>query len=189
MLTLVKTYRAWRSDHRGVAAIEFALAVPILLSLFLGGVDVMRVMLLHQKVEKIAYAMADLVTQQDQLTRANMNDYYEAPSEIIAPFTFGANGVVIITSIYRDVGDPVSGKVRWRDSGGGTLVRTSRIGAVGANAVLPGGLTLNERDNVLIAEVYYRFEQLFPVDFLDVEDIYKAAVYKPRLGSQISAPQ
>jgi hypothetical protein len=189
MMNMFASYRRWRNDNRGVAAIEFALAVPILLSLFLGSIDILRAMLFHQKVEKIAYAMADLTTQQDQLTRAMMDDYYEAPGKIMEPFTFGSSGLVIITSVYRDVGDPVSGKVRWRDSGGGTLVRTSRIGAVGANAVLPGGLTLNERDNVLIAEVFYGFDQLFPVDFMDIEDIYKAAIYKPRLGSQLSAPQ
>lgn len=185
--SMVKRLHNWLKDSRGIAAIEFALAAPLLVTLLLGSADILRLMLLHQKVEKVAYTMADLVTQGEQITAGDMAEYYMAPAELMDPFTFAENGRVIITSVYRGDEDAV-GKVRWRSEGGGTLVRTSEIGEINADATLPGGLVLNTRDNVIVAEVFYQFTQMFPVDFLNTDEIYKVAVFKPRLGSLLTAP-
>lgn len=177
-------------SEAGIAGLEFALAAPLLVALLVGSIETLRYMLIHQKVEKVAYTMADLATQDDTLTQADMNDYYLAPKNIMSPMSFTTNGLVIITSVYRAVGDPKA-KVRWRSTGGGTLSRSSKIGAVGQIAVLPNNLALNEKDNVLVAEVFYEYHKLLLPDGVisSSEDIYKTAVFKPRLGALLSAPQ
>lgn len=175
------------NNNAGVAAVEFALTIPMLLTLFYGGFEVSRYMLIAQKVEKLAAASADVVAQSDQVTNTELASLLGATSSIMKPYTFGANGVVIISSLYRAAGSTTV-KIAWQRSGGGSLVAQSKLGAAGATPVLPTGFTLNERDNVIVAEVYYSFVPLFTGQVLAPSTIYQRAFYKPRLGALNQAP-
>lgn len=178
---------AWRRQERGVAALEFALMLPILMVMLLGAMDVTRYMLYQQKVDRIAFTVTDLVTQSQSVTTAKMNDIALAAAQIMQPFPFGAEGVIIVSSIYKDPTQafPV---IRWQYSGGGTLARGSKIGNVSGTPTLPNGLTLNDKDNVIITEAYYRFTPLFNSGYTPPTDVYKVAIYKPRLGTLLSLP-
>lgn len=173
--------------ERGVAAVELALVFPILLILLLGGLDMTRYMLYHQKTERITFTVADLVTQSQSVTKVQMDDIVLAAGQIMQPFTFGANGVVIVSSIYKDPAQ-IYPTIRWQYTGGGSLARTSKIGILNGTPKLPAGLTLNDKDNVIIAETYLRFSPAFNSGYTPVSDIYKIAVYKPRLGALLSLP-
>lgn len=179
--------RLRRGGENGVAAVEFALMLPILLVLLLGGMDITRFMLYQQKVDRIAFTMADLVAQEQSVTTAQLNDIALGAAQIMQPFPFGAQGVVIVSSVYKDPNQayPV---IRWQYSGGGSLGRSSKIGNVGGTPILPNGLTLNGKDNVIIAEVYYRFSPLYNSGYTPDTDIYKVSIYKPRLGALLSLP-
>ena len=50
-------------DRRGVAAIEFALILPILVLLCLGCFEVPRYVLIWQRIERAASGVSDLVAQ------------------------------------------------------------------------------------------------------------------------------
>lgn len=186
-LTMITKLRHLWKTESGIAAIEFALMLPVLLTLFLGGFEMSRYVLIHQKAEKVAYTVTDVTTQFDSVTNAELAQVLTAATQLMLPYTFGADGVVIITSVYQSgtVNPPV---VKWRYTGGGTLARTSQIGSVNGYATLPQNLTLNDKDNVIVAEVYYRFRPVFASRVLATSDIYKTAVYKPRLGVLTTPP-
>ncbi len=57
--------RTIATDIKGVAAIEFALVLPLLLFLLLGGVEMWRYIDSHQRVEKAVYQIANVVSQTD----------------------------------------------------------------------------------------------------------------------------
>lgn len=174
-------------NEEGMALIEFGFAAPVLVALVMGSFELGRMLLVHQKTEKVAYTVSDVVTQSTSVTNAQLANIVTAASEIMQPFAFGANGVVIITSVYQN-GVDVPPTVRWRYTGGGTLSRPSLIGAVNSNATLPGGLQLNDRDNVIVAEIYYQTSAFFPVDSWATQEIYKTAIFKPRLGVLTTPP-
>ncbi len=180
-----QTQRFLRSCH-GVVATEFALMAPLLLILFMGGFEISRFLLVQQKTEKLAYTMADVVTQNSSLTQAQLTSMMNAATEIMKPYTFGGSGIVMVTSVYQNgtVNPPT---VNWRSTGGGTLARTSKLGSVGGYATLPGLLSLNDNDNVIVAEVYYVYTPLFS-SVVGTQDVYKAIVFKPRLGLLTSTP-
>jgi hypothetical protein len=98
---------------------------------------------------------------------------------------FAKNGYVVLTSVLRTAG--AAPTVAWQCKGG-ALTSTSHIGAVSETATLPGKLVLDATDNVVIAEVFYKYTPIFnQVATLDTS-IYKTAVFRPRLGSLTSAP-
>jgi len=173
--------------RRGVAAIEFALTLPIWIALLIGTADGTYCILVNEKTDRIAYSVTDIVTQYQTITIANLKDILQAASQLMQPFPFANNGVVIVTSVYKPTGQtPV---IEWQYEGGGTLAQTSQIGSTGSTPSLPNGLTLNDNDNVIISEVYYNFIPLFlNVGPLVANTIYRVAMYKPRLSQLIVPP-
>ncbi len=176
-------------NESGVALVEFAFAFPILIVLSYGVIELTRYILITQKVEKLAHSLADITAQSNSLTTADMNRIAEATAHVMDPYVTGSNSRVIVSSLYRTPGQ-ASARVTWCYRGGGSLVSTSRIGALNAIPTMPtgSGFTFNERENVISAEVFYRFSPIVTSRFFGTRTIYRAAFYRPRLGALSAAP-
>jgi len=171
----------------GTAALEFALTLPIWILLLLGTSDVAMLLLISQRVDRIAYSVTDIVTQSNVVTKTDLSNILLATGQLMQPFTFGDKGVVIVTSLYKPTGKAL--QISWQYTGGGTLARVSKIGKVGDTPTLPTGLSLNDSDNVIITEVYYAFTPMFAsANILSARDLYRLAAYKPRLSPLITPP-
>ena len=155
--------------------------------MMLGAADGTYCLLVNEKADRIAYSVTDIVTQYQVITKANLNDITLAAAQLMQPFPFSTQGLVIVSSIYKPTGkNPV---IEWQYSGGGSLVKSSQIGTTGGVPVLPNGLTLNDNDNVIISEVYYNFTPMFiSAGMFSSNLIYRVAIYKPRLSQLINTP-
>jgi hypothetical protein len=175
------------AKKKGAVAIEFALTLPIWVVLLIGSADAAYMMIMSQRIDRVAYSVTDITTQSDTLTMNDLNNILLAAGQLMQPFEFGVKGVVIVTSLYKPSGEPT--KISWQYVGGGSLERVSKIGAVGATPIMPNGLTLNDNENVIVSEVYYDFEPMFVnAGVLKHADIYRTAIYKPRLSPLITPP-
>ena len=170
-------------DNRGSAAIELAIILPMMMTLFLGVVEISNFVLINQRTEKMTHTIADVVAQGETITIAEMDNILSATSEIMKPFPFNERGHVIITAVHREPND--TPKVAWQYEGGGTLTNAnSNFGSQGFNSPLPPGFILNEKETVIIAEVYYAHQNLVTNMFNgNNPQLYKYAFYKPRLGA------
>jgi Flp pilus assembly protein TadG len=175
-------------DSRAMATAEFALVLPVLMTLFYGCIEVTRYILITQKVEKLAHSVADVTAQETAATQATLNQVFTATSNIMNPYPTGTNSRIIVSSLYKDVGATVQPTVSWQYAGGGSYAGASAIGAVGAIPAMPGGFTFDDRENVISAEVYYQFSPLLTNRWFGTTTIYRAAFYKPRFGALLSAP-
>lgn len=181
--------RSWSffKEQCGGVALEFALTLPIWVTLLLGSSDIAYKMILSQRIDRISYSVTDIVSQQDTVTKADLNNILLAAGQIMQPFDFGPDGVVIVSSVYKQTGQAM--KISWQYVGGGTLARGSKIGVAGGIPNMPAGITLNDNDNVIVAEVYYNFKPMFiNAGILAQEDIYRTSTYKPRLSPLITPP-
>lgn len=175
------------AQDKGVVAVEFALTLPIWVTLLIGSSDIAYMMLISQRVDRIAYSVTDIVTQSETISTADLDNIMIAAGELMRPFTFGDKGVVIVSSLYKSAGQTPT--ITWQYVGGGSLARGSKIGAALATPQMPNGLTLNDNENVIIAEVYYDFDPMFiNAGILSEGDIYRTAIYKPRLSPLITPP-
>jgi TadE-like protein len=170
-------------DQRGVAAIELACILPMVMTLFLGIVEISNFILVNQRTEKMAYTISDVVSQGETITIAELDNILSATSEIMKPFPFGTRGHVFITSVHRKPNQQP--KVAWQYEGGGTLNNTnSHFGGTGFTSPLPQGFVLNERETVIITEIFYNHQNFITDIFNGINpQLYKFAFYKPRLGS------
>lgn len=177
-------------ENRGLAAVEFALTLPFLLVLFLGGYEYARYMLIHVKMENIAFTISDIITQQTSVTNGQLDQYMVAASQIMEPYSFDTgNGAVFISSVSKQTGN--SQEVQWQyeyrtDVAGHE--RISKVGSENAAATLPNALLLNDDETVLVTEVFYDFQPVFVGFMLDAGTIYRSSVFKPRFGTLTTPP-
>ncbi len=193
-MSLIKTIRlrgigssAKDRLRRGIAAVELALTMPIWIAIFLGCADAAYMMLVSQRADRIAYGVTDIVTQSKTVTKADLDNILLAAGQLMNPFEFGDKGIVILTSLYKPAGQAT--QISWQHSGGGGLARESKIGKFGLPPTMPPNLTLNDQENVIVAEVYYAFKPMFiNASILSEGDFYRVAIYKPRLSPLITPP-
>ncbi|HEX2115596.1 MAG TPA: TadE/TadG family type IV pilus assembly protein [Alphaproteobacteria bacterium] len=179
--------RRLSSDIRGSFLAEFAAAMPVLVLLFLGGIEVSRFALLNQKMDRVATAMGDLVAQAETLSETELNQLFLAVNHVASPFDIMGNGTVIVSSMSipppARVGDPPNPpKITWQRKTG-SLIASSQIGAQGARPTLPAGLTLADKQTIIAAEVYYEFRPMLISALVPGQEIYHRAFFRPRLGA------
>lgn len=174
----------FRHSEAGVAYIEFALTIGILLIMFFGAIEISRYILIVQKVEKTVDTLTDVLTQAlpGELQNSTISSYLNATQDLMNPYTFGANGTVILTDVSTPLGAATPITVQWQVCGGGTLHATSTVGAPGGTATLPAGFTMNAGEEVVIGEIYYNFTPILKQSVVSPAQVYRIAVFKPRYG-------
>jgi Flp pilus assembly protein TadG len=168
-------------DRRGVTVVEFSLVAPILVSMLIGGFEISRYVLLQQKLNGVSASMADLVSQAETLSAAELNSLFTSVDYLIKPFSMGADGVVIVSSIGAVDGNPPT--VFWQRKGGGTLVRDSEFGNEGDTATLPTGFIIRSGESLIVVEVYYDYTPLLGEQFVSSKELYHRAFLRPRFGA------
>lgn len=168
-------------SRRGALLPEFALAMPILVLLSLGGLEVSRYVLLHQKLDRVAATLGDLTAQAETLTVQEMDNLFEAVGYVIRPFEMGANGTVIVTAISASGGG--APEVSWQRSGGGSYPATSAFGAAGGVATLPTGFVVRDGESLVVAEVFYSYTPWVAGGVTAASELYTRALFRPRFGA------
>lgn len=86
LLKVARRIRSFRAEKRGVAAIEFGFIAPFMIALWLGSLELSQAVSADRKVSHASSALADLVTQQTNLTSDEMENIMDATFAIMAPF-------------------------------------------------------------------------------------------------------
>lgn len=89
------------SDTRGVSAVEFALILPVMLTLLFAGAETTTGLQINRKVTNTARALADLASQSATLSNAEIANILNAAADVLAPFPI-ANAKIVVTGIQTD---------------------------------------------------------------------------------------
>jgi Flp pilus assembly protein TadG len=95
---LLDRMRRFRSDARGVAALEFALIVPLLLMLYFVTMEVAQAIEANKKVGRVGSMVADLVTQQQAMSKAELEGIMRIGEAMLQPYN-RSNPNIEITAI------------------------------------------------------------------------------------------
>ena len=75
-------WRRFAAARGGVAAVEFALLVPVVLAMMAAAVDLTQAISIKRKLVEIAYTASDLVAQRSDLTAADVSSILTGSSAI-----------------------------------------------------------------------------------------------------------
>ena len=73
--------------RRGVAALEFALIAPVMIALYMGSVEATAGLDLNKNLGRATSMVADLVTQQQTITKAEIKDIMDIGTATLLPYT------------------------------------------------------------------------------------------------------
>lgn len=169
----------------GVAAVEMALATPILLALCFGCAETALLMRTHFQAAHMASTVADVIARYKSITAADVNGIFSVSAEVMGSQDFLEHGTVVLTSVATNA--DADATVSWQCSAG-ELGSESRVGVAGDTATLPGSLALDAKDNVIVAEIFYQHQSLLQWNQPELTLIYKTALFRPRLGDLTTVP-
>ena len=106
----------FRQDKRGVAAVEFAFIVPLMLVLLFGMIDTSSGVAIDRKVTLTARTLSDLVSQGSKVTSTDISNFFKMGSAVMTPYSVTpATMTQKITQLAVDSSKKV--KVVWSYSG------------------------------------------------------------------------
>jgi len=167
----------------GNVAVEFALAAPVLLLMMLASAELGRFVILHQKVDRVATTISDLVARAETISESQLDDIFTAAGQVASPFDLPNLGVVFVSSVTNPSGDGKGAIVAWQRSGGGSYSASSQLGAEGDEASLPAGFEVREGETAIISEAYYDFSPFLSELIVEPQEVYRNAHHRPRLGT------
>jgi Flp pilus assembly protein TadG len=134
-------------DERGVSVVEFAMLLPLMVTLYLGVVEVSQGVSIHRKVTLTARTVADLASQVSSINNTDMTNLLNASAAVIAPFPAGPLKVTV-TAVAIDANGVA--KVAWSDTLNGTKH------AVNSSVSLPTALKV-PNTQLIWSEVSYTY--------------------------------
>ncbi len=166
--------RALGRDQSGVALLEFALSLPLLLTLSLVGAELTNYITSRMRISQIALHLADNAArigsgsqlQSKTINEADINDLLTGAGLQSGELNLFRHGRVIISSLEPDPANSGKNRIRWQRCRGDKTSQTSSYGNAGATNLngmgKTGRLATAPADGVtMYVEVYYEYQPLF----------------------------
>jgi Flp pilus assembly protein TadG len=168
-----------QNDERGVSAVEFALLLPLMLTLYLGCVEISQAISADRKVTLTSRTVADLVSQLSTIDKNGVTDVLKASSSVMAPFKTTTLKVTV-TSVKIDSAGNAT--VAWSESLDGTVVH-----APGDTVTLPTALKI-ANSTVIWAESSHDYTPAIGYIITGPLTLNDKLYMAPRLASCVTYP-
>ena len=163
-------------DQNGMSAVEFAMMLPLLLTLYLGAVEISQAVGVDRKVTLTSRTVADLASQSTSLASADMQNILNASSAVIAPFD-PSHLKVTVSEVNID--NNGNATVAWSCTLGGTAH------AVGSSVTLPPALKI-ANTSLIWGEAAYTFKPVIGYVVTGTLNLSDQIYMRPRLSNNVS---
>jgi Flp pilus assembly protein TadG len=178
LANLSRQISALRRDQKGVSAVEFAMVLPVMLTLYLGAVEVSQGVSIHRKVTLTARTVADLASQVTSINNADMTNMLTASAAVMSPFP---SGQLKVTVSAVDIDANGIAKVAWSD----TLNGTKR--ATNSTVTLPAALNVPNAQ-LIWSEVNYNYVPSIGYVVTGALNLSDQIYMRPRLSEKVARP-
>ncbi len=164
---------------RGLAAVEFALIAPIMITLFFGVVESTGALSASRKTLLAANTLSDLVAQETEITKDSLDDLFIGMEDVIDPRDISVTFRVV--SVFYDTAD-MKTKVHWSYDSTGAQ-------PYAANSVYTGPLEVtlfDDTTSLIVAEVEYNYSSPISARIMGPFTFEKAASRWPRRSARVS---
>jgi Flp pilus assembly protein TadG len=168
-------------DQRGLSAVEFALLLPFMITLYLGGVEVSQAISIDRKVTLTARTVADLVARSSSLTQAEMTNILNAATAVSAPYASADIKVKVSQILIKANG---TATIHWSAATNNTTKRSA-----GETVTVPEALKVAGKDSYLIwGEVEYGYKPAIGYVLTGTLNLTDQIYMRPRLSEKVEAP-
>jgi Flp pilus assembly protein TadG len=155
---LATIYRRFIASARGIAAIEFAMIMPVLTVIFLGSYDGGRAIAVYMKVRSATYTLDAITNQYTTIQSSDMQAIVGATSVVLAPYS-STPVVVVISQIEINTGGKAT--VSWSYALNGTPLAQGSTVTIPAGLVASGNTCGTYPCYLIFGQVSYTYTPLF----------------------------
>jgi Flp pilus assembly protein TadG len=174
--------RSWRdlfAQAGGVAAIEFALVIPLVIIVYAGGFEIVQAATVNRKLTDTTVQLANVTTQYTSVASADLNNIFAASSQIMAPYPTSSL-TIVVSEIQTDASS--HGTVAWSQgypTGTPCLAKNSAV-------TLPAGFASPSSFYVLV-QTTYSYAPTIGSAFVHTIPMTDQIFMVPRQSTQIPA--
>jgi Flp pilus assembly protein TadG len=163
-------------DRYGMAAVEFAMILPLMLTMFIGSVELAQGLSTDRKIGLVVRAAADLTSQSTSINNAEMTNILNAASSIMYPFATGPLKLKVTAVNISATGQAT---VAWGDA----LNDTKR--ATGSSVTLPAGISV-PNTQVIWGEIDYSYNPTFGYVLFNNIPLNEQNFVRPRQSATVT---
>jgi Flp pilus assembly protein TadG len=163
-------------DRYGMAAVEFAMILPLMLTMFIGTVEVAQGLSTDRKIGLVARAAADLTSQSTSINNSEMTNILNAASSIMSPFSMTPLKLKVTAVNINATGQAT---VAWGDA----LNTTKRV--TGSSVTIPSGIAV-PNTQVIWGEIEYDYDPTFGYVLFSVITLREENFVRPRQSATIT---
>lgn len=182
------------NDRRGLAMIEFAMALPVLLALALTGLETTSYAIATMQVHQIATGVADNVARvRDSISDGDVNEALLSANLIGKGIDFGSRGRVVVSSVSSNglTGSKAGQWIRWQRCSGalnnsdsqpryGTEDKGKTDNSLKFMGTAPRQIAASGTNSLIFVEVTYTYKPVVGDAILGSRTIRSEAVYSVR---------
>lgn len=144
--SIASRLRGLQRDTRAIAAVEFALVLPIALTALCGEYTLCEAHIISRKMTVTAKSIADLIAQSPSgVSSATVTAYLNASAQIAAPYSI-ANMAIVVAEITTDPSGNTT--VTWSKTLNGTAL------TAGASFTMPSGMAQPNSSMIYASATY-----------------------------------
>jgi Flp pilus assembly protein TadG len=184
---IVLAARRLRRDDEAVAAVEFALIVPFLITLYFGSIEAAALFTVDKRIDSISSTIGDLVAQWDPDegdlttgTSGTLTDYMNASTGILSPYS--TSGLKIVVTLVQ-VKDNGTTRILWSKANAAGTAKTDTTYTDLASTSNTQMNTVSRGGCVIAAEVSYSYLPLLGQVFKVALNLKHTNYFLPRFGS------
>jgi hypothetical protein len=169
-----RPFRSLRADTGGIALLEFAFSLPILLLLSLTGAELTNYIITRMRISQLALHLSDNAArigsgsqlQAKTINEADINDLLTGAGLQAGELDLFARGRVILSSLEPDPANAGKYRIRWQRCRGAKTAQVSTYGGGGTVNIEGMGktnrlATAPANGVTMYVEVYYEYRPIF----------------------------
>lgn len=177
---LAAAFGRFAACRKGVAAVEFAMIVPIMFLLFVGSVEFSQAITVDRRVTQVASSTADLIARERSITTSDVDGVMDIVNHLMSPYDPSLLKLTLL-NVYSSMTNASDTKVCWSYSHNGGVNTYSQD----QSYTLPTGI-LEAGNSVIITEVRYNYEPLiFRFFITSTFPLEEKFFLKPRLSKSV----
>jgi Flp pilus assembly protein TadG len=171
------------SDRRGIALTEFALCLPFLVLLYVGGYQLSDAMSAYRKVTITTRTVADLTSQYTAVSDDDIGTILNASAQVLAPYNISAS-TITVSQVAID--GKLNATIDWSKTKTGTGASGNGIapGTEVSTSDLPNAVR-QANTYLIIASVNYSYTPLVAGNLIGPIAMHDQIIMGPRAASEV----
>lgn len=146
-ITSSRIWRRFCRNRDGVALVEFAMLLPVMLVAYVGMVETVQLVMVNRKVTQLTSALSDLTARVQSVSASDIDNIFNAAQTILMPYDT-SNATMMIASVVIDSGNVA--RICWSNQRNGTAL------ARGTTITVPDSVKI-ANTSVIMARASYKY--------------------------------